>query len=57
LALTARDDGRGVNEVEAGNGLKGMAERLRQLGGELKIETSSGAGFALRAWVPMEELT
>jgi signal transduction histidine kinase len=56
LALTARDDGRGVNEVEAGNGLKGMAERLRQLGGELKIETEAGAGFAVRAWVPKEEM-
>jgi signal transduction histidine kinase len=29
-----------------------MAERLRQLGGELKIETSPGAGFTLRAWMP-----
>jgi len=57
LALTARDDGRGVDEVEAGNGLEGMAERLRQLGGELKIETSPGAGFALRAWMPLEEMT
>jgi signal transduction histidine kinase len=57
LALTARDDGRGAEAVEAGNGLNGMAERLRQLGGELKIETKSGAGFALRAWVPMEEMT
>lgn len=57
LALTARDDGRGVDEVEAGNGLNGMRERLRQLGGELKIETSPGSGFALRAWMPMEEMT
>jgi signal transduction histidine kinase len=57
LALTARDDGRGAEAVEAGNGLNGMAERLRQLGGELKIETKSGAGFALRAWVPMEKMT
>jgi len=57
LALTARDDGRGVDEVEVGNGLNGMAERLRQLGGELKIETSPGAGFALRAWLPLEEMT
>jgi signal transduction histidine kinase len=56
MALTARDDGRGVDEVELGNGLNGMAERLRQLGGELDIETSPGAGFALRAWMPMEEL-
>ncbi|MEE8590824.1 MAG: sensor histidine kinase, partial [Spirochaetia bacterium] len=48
------DDGRGVNAVEVGNGLKGMTERLKQLGGELKIETSPGAGFSLRAWVPVE---
>jgi signal transduction histidine kinase len=57
VALTARDDGRGVTSVEAGNGLNGMAERLRQLGGELKIETSPGAGFALHAWIPVEGIT
>jgi signal transduction histidine kinase len=57
LALMARDDGRGANKIEAGNGLNGMAERLRQLGGELKIETRAGAGFALRAWMPLEEMT
>jgi signal transduction histidine kinase len=54
VALTARDDGRGVGSVKVGNGLQGMTERLRQLGGELKIETSPGAGFSLRAWVPVE---
>jgi signal transduction histidine kinase len=52
LALTARDDGRGAARFQPGNGLNGMAERLRQLGGELKIETSPGAGFTLRAWLP-----
>ena len=57
LSLTARDDGRGVGRVEAGNGLNGMEERLRQLGGELEIETSPGAGFLLRAWMPLEERT
>jgi signal transduction histidine kinase len=57
VALTARDDGRGVNNVEAGNGLSGMTERLRQLGGELKIETSPGAGFSLHAWIPVEGTT
>jgi signal transduction histidine kinase len=57
VALTARDDGRGVNNVKAGNGLNGMAERLRQLGGELKIETSPGAGFSLHAWIPVEGIT
>ena len=57
ITLTARDDGRGVKTVEAGNGLNGMKERLRQLGGELNIETSPGAGFSLHAWVPAEGLT
>jgi signal transduction histidine kinase len=57
VVLTARDDGRGVNNVKAGNGLNGMAERLRQLGGELKIETSPGAGFSLHAWIPVEGIT
>jgi signal transduction histidine kinase len=53
VTMTARDDGRGVDKIEAGNGLNGMAERLRQLGGELTVESSPGAGFSLRAWVPL----
>ena len=57
LAMSARDDGRGVDKLEAGNGLNGMAERLRQLGGKLEIETEAGAGFALHAWLPREMLT
>jgi len=57
VALTARDDGRGVSTVEAGNGLNGMSERLRMMGGDLKIETKPGAGFSLHAWIPVEEMT
>ena len=53
VAMTARDDGRGVDKIEAGNGLSGMTERLRQLGGELNVESSAGAGFYLHAWVPL----
>lgn len=56
VAMIARDDGRGVDVVEAGNGLRGMAERLRQLGGELEVESSPGAGFSLHAWVPLESV-
>ncbi len=57
LSLTAKDDGRGTKEVQAGNGLKGMAERLKQLGGSLKIESKPGEGFTLYAWMPMEAET
>ena len=52
LAMSARDDGVGADKVAVGNGLLGMAERLKQLGGKLEIESEPGAGFALHAWLP-----
>ena len=55
LSLRARDDGRGVVELMPGNGLTGMRERLRELGGRLEIATRPGAGFQVRAWMPGEE--
>jgi signal transduction histidine kinase len=54
LAMSARDDGIGADKVAVGNGLLGMAERLKQLGGKLEIESEPGEGFALHAWLPME---
>jgi len=54
LAMSARDDGVGADKVAVGNGLMGMAERLKQLGGKLEIESEPGAGFALHAWLPTE---
>lgn len=57
LVLSAHDDGRGASDLAVGNGLSGMSERLQQLGGELKLESSPGAGFSLRAWLPLETAT
>ena len=54
LWLEARDDGRGADRAEAGHGLSGMLERLRQLGGQLEFETRPGAGFRLQARLPQE---
>jgi len=54
LAMSARDDGIGADKVAIGNGLLGMAERLKQLGGKLEIESEPGTGFALHAWLPTE---
>lgn len=54
LAMSARDDGVGADKVAVGNGLLGMAERLKQLGGKLEIESEPGTGFALHAWLPTE---
>jgi signal transduction histidine kinase len=52
VGVEARDDGRGSEQVDPGNGLTGMRERLEQLGGELRIATARGQGFAVTAWVP-----
>ncbi len=57
IDMRARDDGQGVADFEPGNGLKGMSERLRALGGTLDVITAAGKGFALRAWVPLQSDT
>jgi signal transduction histidine kinase len=57
VAMSARDDGHGVDSVQAGNGLRGMRERLVQLGGKLEVESQQGAGFALHAWLPTEAVS
>jgi signal transduction histidine kinase len=54
LSIHAKDDGTGTNQLEEGNGLLGMGERLRQLGGKLSIESDLGDGFSLNAWLPAE---
>lgn len=53
IRMSARDDGRGADLLVAGNGLRGMRERLAQYGGTLDIETSPGAGFDLRLVLPI----
>ncbi|HEY9253962.1 MAG TPA: sensor histidine kinase [Stenotrophomonas sp.] len=52
VVVEARDDGHGADAYVAGNGLRGMRERLAQYGGTLDIETRRGAGFALRLAIP-----
>jgi len=52
LRLEVCDDGRGAARLEEGNGLRGMRDRLEEVGGSLGIRTGSGAGFTLSAAVP-----
>jgi len=53
IAIDARDDGNGAEIVIAGNGLRGMRERLHQLGGNMNIESRAGHGFRLRLQLPV----
>jgi signal transduction histidine kinase len=54
LRLQARDDGRGSVAPVAGNGLRGMRERVSACGGRLEITTAPGQGFALDVRIPLE---
>jgi signal transduction histidine kinase len=52
VTVTARDDGRGAVELQAGHGLSGLRERIEGMGGKVEIEARSGAGLTLRALLP-----
>lgn len=53
IQLVARDNGRGADTPVAGNGLRGMRERLSAYGGEVDIETRPGSGFCLTLYLPV----
>jgi signal transduction histidine kinase len=55
VEVRARDDGRGVKQLIAGNGLTGMRERVEQVGGHLEIESTPSTGFHLRVRIPNAE--
>ena len=53
LSITVRDDGQGAAEVVEGNGVRGMRERAKELGGQLDVSsTGRGAGTVLTAELP-----
>jgi signal transduction histidine kinase len=54
ILIDARDDGAGASRVIAGNGLRGMRERLQQHGGKMTVESTPGAGFHLRLQLPVD---
>jgi signal transduction histidine kinase len=53
LAVVARDDGCGVETMKPGIGLSGLRERVEGIGGRIEIDSSSGRGLTLRAFLPV----
>ncbi len=52
VTLSITDDGRG-GAAAKGNGLMGVGERVRSLGGSVHLESPHGRGTALRVWLPL----
>jgi signal transduction histidine kinase len=52
VVLAVRDDGIGGAALEGGSGLRGLADRVEALDGELTVDSRSGEGTVLRAEIP-----
>jgi signal transduction histidine kinase len=57
VLFTVRDDGRGFDtRFVRGLGLLGMEERVRRLGGQLRLDSKLGRGTSIAAELPVAEL-
>lgn len=55
INIELTDDGKGfdVSAVHTGYGLRGMHERVKILGGELKIQSKIDVGTTIKIWIPL----
>jgi signal transduction histidine kinase len=53
LTVEVGDDGRGGADTVRGSGLRGLADRVEALGGELRIESPPGGGTLIAARLPL----
>ena len=57
MVFTVQDDGAGFDpRIVRGLGLLGMEERVRRLGGQLRIDSRPGRGTRISAELPLSEL-
>ena len=53
LVVEVADDGSATAEPVAGNGIRGMAERARGVGGTVQVTVRPGGGLLVRAALPL----
>jgi signal transduction histidine kinase len=53
VAVEVSDDGAGGADVNAGSGLRGLADRVAALDGDLEIASTPGHGTRLHAEIPL----
>src|SRR5829696_934805 len=54
MRVEVRDDGRGGAETAAGSGLRGLADRVAALDGEVDVVSPTSGGTVLRVEIPCE---
>ena len=52
LQIDITDDGIGGADPSRGSGLLGIGDRVRALGGRLRVESPAGGGTTIEAWLP-----
>jgi signal transduction histidine kinase len=52
LVVEVSDDGQGGADLEAGSGLRGLADRMAAIGGELSVTSPTGGGTMVTATMP-----
>jgi signal transduction histidine kinase len=57
MDVRIRDDGSGVSVLRLGNGLRGMQERISQVGGKVEFTSKPGRGFEVHMSVPTRSPT
>jgi signal transduction histidine kinase len=53
LSVVVADDGKGGADVARGSGLRGLADRVEAIGGELRIESPPSGGTLIAARMPL----
>ena len=53
VVVEVADDGVGGADPPLGSGLRGLADRVEALDGQLEVESDAGAGTTVRAVIPL----
>ena len=53
VTVAIRDNGRGGASMDRGSGLRGLADRIDALGGQLDLKSPSAGGTVVRATLPL----
>ena len=54
VMVEIRDNGKGAAQMNAGSGIRGLADRVEALGGSLDLQTSPRAGTVVRVELPVK---